>query len=90
MKKRTDNSFRPILGQYYLDSHSNTNTLKITGLVKYCPIFYQAECGAFSVHPTLLFRSIHKAQRGGIKPHHSGLSTEDRLPKLMTIYLLRL
>ena len=35
------------LGQYYLDRHSisNTNILKITGLVKYCPIFYQVECG---------------------------------------------
>ena len=50
MKKRKDNSFRSILGQYYLDSHSNTNILKITGLVKYCPIIYQAECGAFSVY----------------------------------------
>ena len=37
----------PILGQYYLDIHSisNTNILTITGSVKYCPIFYKVECG---------------------------------------------
>ena len=37
----------PILGQYYLDRHSisNTNILTITGSVKYCPIFYEVECG---------------------------------------------
>ena len=31
-----------ILGQYYLDRHSisNTNILTIKGSVKYCPIFY--------------------------------------------------
>ena len=42
MNKRKDNSFGPILGQYYLDRHSisNTNILKITGLVKHCPIFH--------------------------------------------------
>ena len=47
MKEREDNSFEPTFGQYYLDRHSisNTNILKITGLVKYCPIFYQVECG---------------------------------------------
>ena len=37
-----DNSFWPILGQYYLHRHSVsiTNIFKITGLVKYCPIFH--------------------------------------------------
>ena len=47
VNKRKDNSFGPILGQYYLDRHSisNTNILKITGLVKYCPTFYWVECG---------------------------------------------
>ena len=41
MNKRKDDSFGPILGQYYLDRHSmsNTNILKITGLVKYCQYF---------------------------------------------------
>ena len=41
MNKRKTTLFGPILGQYYLDRHSisNTNILKITGLVKYCPIF---------------------------------------------------
>ena len=42
MNKRKGNSFWPILGQYYLHRHSVsiTNILKITGLVKHCPIFY--------------------------------------------------
>ena len=57
MNKRKHNSFGPILGQYCLDRHfiSNINILKITGLVKYCPIIYQVECGASSVHLTPLF-----------------------------------
>ena len=40
--KRKDNSLGPILEQYYLHRHSVsiTNILKITGLVKYCPLLY--------------------------------------------------